>query len=337
MLTRCVNCGFYVGRDEEFCLDCGIIAPTRDFSIPSARIIPLARIAQSMTAKVILSIFLTFMIIYAAADWDTSNIAYLRDFVLVLSFLSGVGLSFLSLFLLNNWCLNQLNPQRQKSPDSFSSRKKIIGKRLSELDRRAKKIDEILSKIKANDNSRELREVRERLLPAREIITSQFALYELQKQKIEMARLQNGVSPFLHEFHRLNEPETENALAAIENTQTELDKIRRNLTRYDAIEFPEKTLPAKEDFLAQLSEIRNSCEKLREALLAKQAMQTLQGIRALGGNSNLPTAGKDLAHTVETFNIQTTLTDFSESFDELEREYKRLKIEDEASRKLLNE
>lgn len=266
-------------------------------------------------------------VIYALAGWDISNIAYLPDYSLILALLFGVGWSFLSLFLLNKWCLSQLHPKRQKTLDNFSSRKKTIEKRLSELDRRGKKIDEILSKIKEN-NSQQLKNVRDRLLPAREMVISQFARYELQRQKIELAQLQNGVSPYLFEFHRLNEFETESALTTIENSQTEINKIRRSLTQYDAIEFPQNTLPEKEDFLSQLAEVEKSCEKLREVLLAKQAMQTLRGIEPLEENLNLPHTG-DLAHTVETFNIQTSLTDFSESFDELERDYKRLKAQEE--------
>jgi hypothetical protein len=335
MLIRCVNCGFYVRPDDEFCLNCGIKAPNEDFSEPSPRIIPLAGFAQSITAKIIFSVFLIFTMIYLLANRDISNVPYLPDYLLFLVFLLGVGLSFLSLFLLNRWCLRQLKPKRQKTPDNFSTRKKIIEKRLSELDRRGKKLDEIMGKIKEN-NSRQLKDVRAKLLPAREMIISQFARYELQKQKIELAQLQNGVSPYLFAFHRLNEFETESALTTIENTQMEIDKIRRNLTQYDAIEFPEKTLPEKEDFLAQLSEVQNSCEKLREVLLAKQAMQTLQGIEPLEENLNLPLA-KDLAHTVETFNIQTSLTDFSDSFDELERDYKRLKAREEIGQRFLKD
>lgn len=40
---------------------------------------------------------------------------------------------------------------------------------------------------------------------------------------------------------------------------------------------------------------------------------------------------------LKVFNIQTTLTDFSESFEELEREYRRLKTEEELEQKLLAE
>lgn len=103
---------------------------------------------------------------------------------------------------------------------------------------------------------------------------------------------------------------------------------------YVAIEFPERALPEKESFLTQLAETESSCEKLREALLSRQAVRALQDISPLQENLKLPSA-KEIVHAAESFNIQTTLTDFSESFEELEHEYKRLKTEEEIDQKLL--
>jgi hypothetical protein len=53
-------------------------------------------------------------------------------------------------------------------------------------------------------------------------------------------------------------------------------------------------------------------------------------------NLHLPGV-KELVRESDIFNIQTTLTDFSESFEELEREYRRLKAEEETGEKLLFE
>ena len=198
---------------------------------------------------------------------------------------------------------------------------------------RQQQIDTVLDKIKDTDGQN-LQSVRQKLLSAREIVISQFARYELQKQKIELVRLQNRVSPYLHSLHRLNEFESENGLLTIEKTQTEVNKIKQNLTNYVAIEFPERALPEKENFLAQLAETENSCEKLREALLSRQAARALHDISPIEESLKLPSA-KEIVHAAETFNIQTTLTDFSESFDELEHEYKRLRAEEEVSQQLL--
>jgi hypothetical protein len=201
------------------------------------------------------------------------------------------------------------------------------------LDRRIQEIDLISSRISKNP-SEQLKNVRDKLLTARAIVVSQYARYELQKRKIELVRLQNNVSPYLFGLYQLNEFKTEDGLVTIENTQAAIDKIRQNLTGFAAIEFPERTLPEKQNFLSQLDDTEMSCERLREAFLSRQAARALQSISPIEENLQLPDV-EELAHTAETFNLQTMLTDFSESFAELEHEYKRLKAEEEVGRKLL--
>ncbi len=146
----------------------------------------------------------------------------------------------------------------------------IIQSRITELNQRGMNIDKVLDKIRSTD-SHNLQEVRQKLLAAREIVMSQLARYELQRKKIDLVRLQNGVSPFLFSLHRLSEIESDDGLLTIEDTQVEINKIRQNLTSYVGIEFPKQALPGKENFLAQLAESNESCEKLREALLSRQA------------------------------------------------------------------
>lgn len=217
----------------------------------------------------------------------------------------------------------------------LDKKEKIIKKRLSNLSRRGQQIDIILDKIKQNDTEH-LQNVRKKLLSAREIVIGQYARYELQSKKIELTRLQNNVSPYLNSLHHLNEYEAANGLSEIENTKHEMEKIRHNLTSYHAIEFPKSVQMEKESFLSQIKETEESCDKLREALISQQATNALRGISPIEENIHAPSS-KEIAHAVETFNIQTTLTDFSESFEELENEYRRVQAESDVSQNLLNE
>lgn len=203
----------------------------------------------------------------------------------------------------------------------------IVEKRISELSKRIRKIDDILDKIN-HDDSIHLQQVRQKLLSAREIVIGQFARYELQHQKINLVRLQNSVSPFLFGINRLNETEMNDGIATIENTKSEINRIRQNLTRYDAIDFPPKVLPEKEAFLTQLDETEMSCEKLREVILSRQAVLALRDISPVEETVRFPVS-KELVRETDVFNIQTAITDFTESFDELENEYRRLKSEKE--------
>ena len=329
MLTECIYCGFYVKQNSSFCLNCGIESPNKEFAESSTKILLISNLIRSDFVKIIGALILTLILLLAVADWSFSKIFYLRDFYFFSTMFLGLSVSFASLFLLQKWLHTKLNPKRKKNIESFLSKAKLIDKRLSELDKRAQQVDLVLSRITEND-SQQLNDIRPKLLEARKIACNQFARYELQKQKIQLVRLQNGVSPYLAEWNHLNEYEIENGLVTIKNTHQEIDKIRRNLT----IEFPENTLPEKHNFLSQLDETETSFEQLREALLSRQAARALREISPLEGNLKLPNT-EEITHTAETFNIQTTLTDFSESFDELEREYQRLKVEENIEHNLL--
>ncbi len=333
MLTECVKCGFYVKQNDEFCLNCGIESPGIEFNKPSDSTLPLYNLIRSGFVKIICSLIFTIILVFAAADWSFSNLAYLRDsyFFLVLFF--GLSASFSTLFLLEKWYFKRLNIKRLKNTENFLSKLKLIDNRLSDLDRREKQIDLILYRINENPG-RQLTDVKPKLIKAREIVISQFARYELQKQKIELVRLQNGVSPYLVGWNQLNEYEIENGLVTIKNTKQEINKVRQKLANYTEVGFPEKFLSEKHNFLSQLDETEMSFEQLREALLSRQAIRALREVSPVEENLNLPNAD-NIIHAAETFNIQTTLTDFSESFDELEREYQRLKAEENIEQKLL--
>jgi membrane protein implicated in regulation of membrane protease activity len=325
MLVQCAKCGFYASSFEKKCLNCG-------HSVSSVKI---AAGYLEIAGKP--AFFALFFSLFLALP---TTIFLFGSFYGFLQLLTTGLFVYLTAFAVLFWLEFKKHdaPDDEKTDNSLSTlagKAGLIEKRIAELGNRGRKIDAVLDKIKETDST-QLQGVRERLLSAREVVISQFARYELQRQKIELVRLQNEVSPYLSQLHRLNEVDLENGLTAIEQTSDEINMMRQNLTRYDAIEFPPRTVPEKKNFLAQLAETESSCEKLREALLAKQAMRALQGIQPFEESLHLPTT-KDLAHAAETFNIQSTLTDFSESFDELEREYKRLKAEDEASRKLLDE
>ena len=186
--------------------------------------------------------------------------------------------------------------------------------RIHELNEKYREIERLLAQSDNVQNA----EINEKLE------TAQIARYELHNLKINLVHLQNGLLPVLYE-KKVSEKSDE-FLDKVNKSLFEIKDMRQSLTDDYAIEFTENVLPEKENFLAQLDETKASCEKLRESLLNRQAAHTLQSISRIKDNLKLSSAD-DLHHTLETFNIQTAITDFSESFEELEREYKRLKAE----------
>jgi len=333
MLTKCNDCGFYNKTDDEFCFGCGIKEPTKEILPISPRLIRIFQITASNPLKIILSTFLSALFIFGLADWDVYAIAYLRDYFVISAFAFGFLIPFLSFYLLNIYLSKKIFPRKKKNVNNLNSLEKTIEDRLEDLKTRLNSIGSVFAKINEH-SSAELRSMKPKLISAREIVVNQFARYELQKYKIELFRLQNSVSPYLFSLHRLSKLETEKGLVTIEKSEHKINKIRQDMMNFAAAEFPSPTIRESEHFLSQLSETENSCEKLREALLSKQAIRALQGIAPIEENLKLPSTN-DIVHSAETFNLQATLTDFSESFEELEREYRRVRAENEASRKLL--
>lgn len=316
MLTKCVNCKFFIIKSDSICPNCGLSEP-------------IIELHQNETVATDMG----YLYAGIAAFAVSIIVAFISQKISIVITASIFILSFLICTMIILERTSRKETHNRFSKEGFKDKEKIIEKRISELLKRFQNIETILAKIKETD-SRNLQNIRSRLLEAREIIVGQFARYELQAKKIEAVRLQNILSPYLVNWNRLNEYETENGLVTIANTQHEISKIREVLTDSEADKFPEKFLPEKLNFIAQLDETEMNCEKLREALLSRQAARALQDISPIEESLKLPNAD-EIIHAAETFNIQTTLTDFSESFEELEREYQRLKAEENIEQKLL--
>lgn len=325
MLSECSKCRYHISPHEKRCPNCGRKNPSNTFEKTT-----LEKWKTPLMFGVVFSILFTalsYMVLRENPPVD--------NFSLVLIFLISFFLATTIIFMLARERFEIEYQQYFDSPLSELDRKeKIIKRRIAELAKRLKHIDVVLDRITQND-TRQLQETRKKLLIAREIVTGQYARYELQAKKIELVRLQNNVLPFLNDLKQLNEFATENGFITIESTKREVEKIRQNLTLFYAIEFPKAVQPEKESFLNQLTETEDSCDKVREALLSKQATRALQGISPIEENLNAPSS-KEIAHAAETFNIQTTLTDFSESFEELENEYRRLRAENDVSKHTLD-
>jgi hypothetical protein len=102
------------------------------------------------------------------------------------------------------------------------------------------------------------------------------------------------------------------------------------MVEYNAIESPQLS-NERHKFNEQITQTLESCNKLREGLLGLHAARALADIHPVAGT--LPDRlDIESTHSVDTFNLQATITDFAESFEELEREYQRLKSQDEAGK-----
>ena len=192
----------------------------------------------------------------------------------------------------------------------------------------------VLQEIGENSTAR-LIEVSQKLIVGRKSVLTQCARYELQKKRIELLRLQNYALPFLDDLSSFNFEQTDTALQNINSILLQVGNLKSKILSSVYEEVADEVLPEKENLLSQLDETHSSGEKLRETIITKQAAHTLQGFEPIRDSANQISIGQNLAEKIETFNIQTTLTDFSEAFDKLESEYQRLKTENEIGQNLL--
>ncbi|MCW5961293.1 MAG: hypothetical protein KIS76_14105 [Pyrinomonadaceae bacterium] len=214
-----------------------------------------------------------------------------------------------------------------ESPQSdLDIHEKIINKRLSALSMRIKRIAAVLDKISDTDDPH-LLETKTELISAREILVAQKLQYKLHSKRIDIFRLQSDIFPALLKLQELNDFEIEEALYRLDITKRCAKKIKHKLM--DSL--AEKNAPEVQfemkSFLDQLTDTEKSCESLRGALLQRHASNALSDSEIAIESKSAPD-NSEIAHEIETLNIQVALTDFAEKFDQLELEYNRTLTKD---------
>jgi hypothetical protein len=329
MLSKCVQCRFNIRQSDDFCLNCGLKKPTENIQPQIQTNIPLIQISRSYKFRVFLAIFIAFIFLFFVTSFSFLGLFYLRFYLYLIAFVLGISSSLLICYGIESFLIVE-KKRLKKSKNNLITKNNVINSRITELNQRQNQIDIVLNRI-GGTSSKSLQEAKKKLFSARKIAVEQLSKYKLQKHKIELVRLQNQVLPYITNFYSLDEFKTEDAVIVCEQTIREVGKIRQNL----AENFPNKDDYEFGNFMQNLDETSNSCEKLWEALLNKQAVFTLKDVQPLE-KADIFSQTNELAHTIETFNIESTLTDFSESFEQLETEYKRLLADNEVSQKLLN-
>ncbi len=305
MITTCYVCNYFVHKDDPECLNCGTVKPTSKVNFKRAFIIFIS------------TLILVFSISIGMFELNGSSLAF----------------AFFMVFFLTLCLEGILSSLNKITPNSLWSRENVIEQRLEELTVRNMNVNKVLNQINESD-SKQLQGVRTKLLSAKEIISNQYERYELQKKKIDLIRVQNNLSPVLFDMQNLNESQIDNGLRALNKAKNQINTLREKVSENIPSEFSKQNLPERDGFVEQLDETEVSYTKMRESLISRQATNALRDITSLSETSNNT---NELAHAVETFNVNAEISTFSESFEELEAEYKRLKSEDGINEKFLTE
>ena len=307
MLIECQNCAFYLSENEKFCLNCGY---------PATGFVP-----ESLSDEAVSNFNLAFSCLTALIaggiyvyvnSFDFKNLPYLT-FFLILGFLLG-ALIFPFYAMIANNRLAKEDFQRRDSfadnPRTLGYREEIILQKSLELEEELRNIEHLQAENKTLPNERAGRQLTE----ARESVLTQIALCELQKERISIIRMQNNLLPLLYESDNFR---SQTAINEINAALRKLKSIRLSLTNDYAIEFPKESLKEKEIFLGEMERTAESLFKLRDNIIQYQAANSLENSQ----NTPIDQSSTDLTHMIESFNIQTSLTEFDNSYKRLEKNY----------------
>lgn len=310
MLSTCWNCRFNLTPVDAFCPNCGNPAGHNPNFFNRKRF------------TIVAAIF-AFMISIALPLIPQPLPAVIA---ITLSITMGVAFGIIVEIILDGSSKEHIATQ----PNALIAREVTIATRLDELDNRALELDSIAGQIRTSD-SQPLIDVREKLLSAQKLVAEQKARYEIQKRKIELVRSQNKLSPFLTEHGAMTAEDLDHGIKLTDRIWSDVNRVKLEVTSPVSSYFPVAIEIEKSAFVEQLTQTLDSCGRIRESLI------TLRAARALSGVSPELKPDVATAKEVSVFNIQTSLTDFSDSFDELEREYNRLLAGQELDQKLLQQ
>jgi hypothetical protein len=212
-----------------------------------------------------------------------------------------------------------------RADEGYEATLALIAKRCSELTERQQQVDTVLDRI-GTVASQPLVTVREKLLAARRLTQGQFARYVIMGTEIELAQAQNRLSPLVYELDRLNFAQIDDGLKQVDQTIERLGVVSAELpAKLDHLDGSEDGAAIK----TRTIETVTACQALREALIGRQALRAIQGVRPARTEAPADQLSRSSLQHLEAFNLQITITDFAASLEELEQEYQRMNVEDE--------
>ncbi|HRH44157.1 MAG TPA: hypothetical protein PKY82_21170 [Pyrinomonadaceae bacterium] len=107
--------------------------------------------------------------------------------------------------------------------------------------------------------------------------------------------------------------------------QMDMDRAHASNKNKKSHEYPTDIISGRKDFAIQLECAYNCIQRLRDSLLKAQATLALQGIPPTAIQPSNIISSDDFYQLIEIFNIEIDLVDFSQTFQELEHEYHRLR------------
>lgn len=307
MLMECTNCGFYVFDKEIYCLNCGAEKyedNTEDSEFYFNRNLTVVLTCISAVAFTVL--------IHLLRDKEGDFSSFFLYLILG-SVLGFIFSSLISMFV-SSKISSEIQSRKQNSTQATQNLINYdveLDESIYRFNEKYREIESLLNQTNpiTNESPTTLK-----LLEARKNVLSEIAFATLQKERIEIIRLQNSLRPVLYNS---DSKERRAYLNSVNENIFRLKNIKLSLTNDYAIEFPENTLREKESFLAQLDNTNQSFLKLREKLLEENADFMLEDREISPFEDSLK--AEKLFEEIEIFNIQTVITNFKDFGYDLEK------------------
>ena len=302
MLIECENCGFYVSPSEKFCPDCGLADPK----------VALPPIDVEIENRVLMKIIgivggaaLVGLVLYrlngGGVDFnDWFRLAFLFLFI-------GTVISIIAVLLNSRRAVSVLARERFINPKNGTSLQFIHDTCLL----RNHELSEMRSEFRV-PTKRGVRLgdgiVKADRQQAKDALSGLVARYELFLNRIFLARFQNQLLSLADDQKNLRDADFFDELGEI---SAEMKNMSAGVNRNFNGELSENFAHEKQSFLTAAKKTGDLC-----AVLADRRKET----------TRTPLTDEDLTSQSQILDARRTLAEISLSFDQLEREYERLKV-----------
>lgn len=324
---RCYDCRFWIGKDERYCPNCGLIRP-EERQPPDDYLTSVAKYPRNhgcfIATMTLVVLFGTEIILLSVTGARIDGgLLVLLMLVLTPTIIIG-GFKLLKRLAVTPPAVEQYSSRNLRQSEG------TIGQRLKEIKERRERISSVLARAKGGAGE-QWEGVRKTLAGALETLDRHRVQYALKQVEVEAVRWQNSLTPLHYGWEALTYESAERRLKALDDASRTGTDLK---SRLEGERKAAGTLPELEELSRRVDETLESCRKMHDGLVARQAVLALKGVSPLGDAASAPPAPVAGRREMEVFNIQTAITDFSSSFTELEAEYARLRAEDEVAEEM---
>jgi hypothetical protein len=293
----CRECGFWVTPQDKHCPDCGIVRPQAGAEVVN-RLAPLNLVGTILAALFGLILGgMTRLPIVALACAIACALIWRSK-----------GLSARA----RRWS--------ERAASSLAQDEQVILQRLEALQERGKRLVDVKRRVEAEEPAEHWQQLLTDLARAAGALHRQRERYRAKLWEIALVRWQNVLEALVSGWDRLTHDECDRRLQRLDAARTRGEAMLREWELADLAATPDA-----QGCIERLRHALESCEPLRQALVAQQAMLAVQGVVPPGDTARpMPSHAAAALSQIERFNGRAVIGAFSSAFAQLEAAYGRL-------------